>query len=147
MEVWAEAPLSGQILELRSMQDILQEVQDITPLLRTETLKELLIELFFLSDKPRTLSDLARAIDVDQTTVMREVNRLLETGVVVEERVGRSRTIAIDESSPIAVPLRRLLRLAYEPVDAEPAGRGDGFAPLHAERPERRPLPSSRRRD
>ena len=64
-------------------------MQDITPLLRTGTLKELLVELFFLSGRPRTLSDLARAIDVDQTTVMREVNRLLETGVVVEERVGR----------------------------------------------------------
>ena len=134
-------------LELRNTQDILQEVQDITPLLRTETLKELLIELFFMSDKPRTLSDLARAIDVDQTTVMREVNRLLETGVVVEERVGRSRTIAIDEVSPIAGPLRRLVRLAYDAPDAEQTGRDEGFVPLHAERPERRPLPSSRRRD
>jgi len=138
---------STKDLELQVMQDILQKVQEITPLLRTETLKDLLIELFFLSDKPRTLSDLARAIDVDSTTVMREVNRLLETGVVAEERVGRSRTVAIDESSPIATPLRRLLRLAYEPADAERAGRNDGFTPLHAERPERRPLPSSRRRD
>lgn len=121
-------------------------MQDITPLLRTATLKELLIELFFLSDKPRTLSDLARAIDVDQTTVMREVNRLLETGVVVEERVGRSRTIAIDPSSPIAGPLRRLVRLAHEPPEAA-SGRTEGFSPMHAERAERRPLPSSRRRN
>lgn len=121
-------------------------MQDITPLLRTETLKELLIELFFLSDKPRTLSDLARAIDVDQTTVMREVNRLLETGVVVEERVGRSRTIAIDPTSPIAAPLRRLVRLAYEPPESA-AGRADGFTPIHSDRAERRPLPSSQRRN
>lgn len=120
-------------------------MQDITPLLRTETLKELLIELFFMSDKPRTLSDLARAIDVDQTTVMREVNRLLETGVVVEERVGRSRTIAIDPSSPIAGPLRRLVRLAHEPPDS--TDRDDGYSPMHQRRKERRPLPSSRRRN
>lgn len=120
-------------------------MQDITPLLRTETLKELLIELFFHSDKPRTLSDLARAIDVDQTTVMREVNRLLETGVVAEERVGRSRTIAIDPASPIAAPLRRLVRLAHE--EPEATSRSEGFTPLHADRPERRPLPSSRRRN
>ena len=125
---------------------MLRKVQDITPLLRTETLKELLIELFFLSEKPRTLSDLARAIDVDQTTVMREVNRLLETGVVVEERVGRSRTIAIDPTSPIAAPLRRLVRLAHEPPEAT-AARAEGFSPLHADRPERRPLPSSQRRN
>ena len=129
---------------LRKLQNKLQIVQDITPLLRTETLKELLIELFFMSDKPRTLSDLARAIDVSQTTVMREVNRLLETGVVIEERVGRSRTIEIDSSSPVAGPLRRLVRLAYEPP--EPVDREDGFSPMHQSRPERRPLPSSRRR-
>lgn len=121
-------------------------MQDISPLLRTETLKELLIELFFMSAKPRTLSDLARAIDVSQTTVMREVNRLLETGVVVEERVGRSRTIAIDESSPIAAPLRRLVRLAYEPQEVD-LGREEGFTPMNQERPERRPLPSSHRRN
>jgi len=121
-------------------------VQDITPLLRTETLKELLIELFFLSDKPRTLSDLARAIDVDQTTVMREVNRLLETGVVVEERVGRSRTIAIDPSSPIAGPLRRLVRLAYTPPHATDAHGAATDPNAPRTRPERRPLPSSQRR-
>lgn len=134
------------VLDLRISQDILQTVQDITPLLRTETLKELLIELFFLSAKPRTLSDLARAIDVDQTTVMREVNRLLETGVVVEERVGRSRTVAIDPTHPIATPLRRLVRLAYDTPDAGEGDRVGGFTPIHAERPERRPLPSSQRR-
>jgi len=116
------------------------------PLLRTETLKDLLIELFFLSDKPRTLADLARSIDVDQTTVMREVNRLLETGVVVEERVGRSRTIAIDEKSPMAGPLRKLVRLAYEPPESARGERPEGFAPTD-DRHERRPLPSSRRRN
>lgn len=138
----AEVPQT--VLDLRVTQDILRAVQDITPLLRTETLKELLIELFFLSAKPRTLSDLARAIDVDQTTVMREVNRLLETGVVVEERVGRSRTIAIDPTSPIATPLKRLVRLAWEPPLDE--ARAASSAASSRSRPEQRPLPSSRRR-
>ena len=128
--------MSAEKLDLRRTQDILREVQDITPLLRTETLKELLIELFFRSERPRTLSDLARAIDVDQTTVMREVNRLLETGVVLEERVGRSRTIAIDPSSPIAAPLRRLVRLAYEP-DVSGGESGQPISPSRT-RPDRR---------
>ena len=144
-------------------------MQNITPILRTRTLKELLIELFFRSDKPRTLSDLARSIDVDQTTVMREVNRLLKTGVVVEERVGRSRTVAVDTSSPVAAPLENLIRLELEldDVGRTPAGRGtrqvstsagptrkeSGSPPTprhrsayRAEKPRRRPLPSSRRK-
>lgn len=122
-------------------------MQNILPILRTETQQELLIELFFATNRPRTLSDLARAIDVDQTTVMREVNRLLETGLIIEQRVGRSRTVAIDPNSPLASPMRQLMRLAYDPAAAY-AGTGDGgFAPKEVDRrPHHRPLPSSRRR-
>ncbi len=120
-------------------------MQNIEPILRTETLKDLLMELFFHTDSPRTLTDLAEAIDVDQTTVMREVNRLLETGVVVEERVGRSRTIEIDPSSPMAGPLRTLIALAREPEDV---AIEDSHGPTkRSHRPtNRRPLPSSRSR-
>lgn len=127
------------------MQHILQTVQNITPILRTETLKELLMELFFNSDAPRTLTDLAEAIDVSQTTVMREVNRLLETGVVKDERVGRSRTIAIDPASPLTGPLRTLMLLAREVPEPEMGEREVHPARSHG-RPGRRPLPSSRTR-
>jgi DNA-binding transcriptional ArsR family regulator len=120
-------------------------VQNITPLLRTETLKDLLMELFFNSDAPRTLSDLARAIDVSQTTVMREVNRLLETGVVVEERVGRSRTITVDLTSPLAAPLRNLVALAREAPETSDEVPHAHETRTHG-RPGRRPLPSSRTR-
>lgn len=136
----------GKRQPLQVSQVILRIMQNILPILRTETQKELLIELFFLSPRPRTLSDLARAIDVDQTTVMREVNRLLETGVLVEERVGRSRTVAVNEKSPMAGPLRQLMRLVYEPANLR-TPQDEGFAPLHDDRrPHHRPLPSSRRR-
>ena len=87
----------------------------VLPILRTDTQRDLLFELYFAGNGPRTLSDLARAIDVSQTTVMREVNRLLESGVVVEERVGRSRTVRINDSSPYAAPLRQIMRIAHEP--------------------------------
>lgn len=135
----------ADILVLRNTQDILRSVQDITPILRTETLKELLMELFFNSEAPRTLTDLATAIDVSQTTVMREVNRLMETGVVTEERVGRSRTIAIDLTSPLAGPLRNLMSLAREVPDGE-GELDDAYVPRSHDRPGRRPLPSSRTR-
>lgn len=134
-----------KVLVLQELQNILRQVQNIEPILRTETLKDLLMELFFHTDSPRTLTDLAEAIDVDQTTVMREVNRLLETGVVIEERVGRSRTIAIDASSPIAGPLRTLVALARDPADAHTADEGQATPRPHRRR-NRRPLPSSRSR-
>ncbi|MDH3308380.1 MAG: winged helix-turn-helix domain-containing protein [Acidimicrobiia bacterium] len=118
----------------------------ILPILRTDTQRELLIELLFETDRPRTLSDLARAIDVDQTTVMREVNRLRKSGMIVEERVGRSRTVKINESSPFTGPLRQLIRVVYQPLSEDDSRRA---TERHRFRPgsgERRPLPSSRTR-
>lgn len=122
----------------------MQETQpDILPILRTETQRDLLMELYFGERGPRTLSDLARAIDVSQTTVMREVNRLLESGLLREERVGRSRTVRIDEASPFAAPLRQMLRVGREPEP--PLSPRHGFHESGS-RHDRRPLPSSMRR-
>lgn len=137
------------MIDLHDVQDILRIVQNaglILPILRTDTQRELLIELLFETDRPRTLSDLARAIDVDQTTVMREVNRLRKSGMIVEERVGRSRTVKINESSPFTGPLRQLIRVVYQPLSEDDSRRA---TERHRFRPgsgERRPLPSSRTR-
>lgn len=146
----------GFALVLRSSHDILRIMQNksssILPILRTDTQRDLLIELFFLTDRPRTLSDLAKAIGVDQTTVMREVNRLLESGVVVEQKVGRARTVAINEASPFAGPLRQMIRVVYQPLENAQEAQHRSMRSRHAfpnaepSQHERRPLPSSRRR-
>lgn len=115
------------------------------PIFRTETQRKLLVELLFgTEDQPRTLTDLAEVIGVEQTTVMREVNRLLESGLIVETRIGRARTVQIDENSPYAAPLRQLIRAAGQP----PAERGSRRHAAREERHrhERRPLPSAQTR-
>jgi len=140
-------------LDLRRLQVILRMMQNnetaILSILRTETQRDLLVQLCFRSDRSPTLTDLARSIGVDQTTVMREVNRLLEAGILTEERVGRSRTIQINEASPFAVPLRQLMRLV---ISETRSGSHDHRVIFHGgpdrseDRHDRRPLPSSRRR-
>jgi DNA-binding transcriptional ArsR family regulator len=112
------------------------------PVFRSETQRRLLVELFFDQSERRTLSDLARAIDVDPTTVMREVDRLAPSGLIIEERIGRARAVQIDPSSPYATPLRQLLGIERRPQGSdrdEPAGHGPRIG-----RHDRRPLPSSR---
>jgi biotin operon repressor len=114
------------------------------PIFRSDTQRRLLVELFFDEDDRRTLSDLARALEVDPTTVMREVDRLSDSGLIIEERVGRARTVRTDEASPYAAPLRQLLGIGprqAESTQDEPAGHG-----IRAGRHDRRPLPSSRQR-
>lgn len=120
-------------------------------ILRTETQRDLLTHLCFLSDRAPTLSELARTIGVDQTTVMREVNRLLEGGILLEERVGRSRTVRINGASPFADPLRQLMRVAASDANSgsdQPEHRVifHGGPDRSEDRHDRRPLPSSRRR-
>ncbi len=118
------------------------------PLFRTDTQRRLLVELFLESGARRTLSDLARAIDVDPTTVMREMDRLESSGLITERRVGRARVVEIDESSPYAAPLRQLLNVTRRPAEpTTPAERPFGHGgQKDGGRHDRRPLPSSRRR-
>lgn len=122
----------------------MQNSGDFPPIFRTDTQRNLLIELLFdQGERPRTLSDLSRAIDVDQTTVMREVNRLLESGLIREMRIGRARTVEIDEQSPFTAPLRQLLRAAKPSSDEPGRQRRRNLAHGDRTRHQRRPLPSS----
>lgn len=122
----------------------MQDHGDFPPIFRTDTQRKLLIELLFdQGERPRTLSDLARAIGVEQTTVMREVNRLLESGLLREMRIGRSRTVEINDRSPFAAPLRQLLRAGRPSSEERRPQRRRNLAHEERKRHERRPLPSS----
>lgn len=123
----------------------MQNSQPQPPIFRTDTQRKLLVELLFdTDDQPQTLTDLAALIGVEQTTVMREVNRLLESGLIVETRIGRARTVQIDETSPYAAPLRQLIRAANQPPTERGARRHAPREERH--RHERRPLPSAQTR-
>ncbi len=136
------------MLDLHTTQDILRRVQNRQPQLpifRTDTQRKLLVELLFdADDQPQTLTDLATVIGVEQTTVMREVNRLLESGLIIETRVGRARTVQIDETSPYAAPLRQLIRAASLPTTERGVRRHAPREERH--RHERSPLPSAQTR-
>jgi DNA-binding transcriptional ArsR family regulator len=125
---------------------MLRAVQNIPPIFRTDTQRRLLVELLLQPNAPRTLSDLARALDVDPTTVMREVDRLADSGLIAERRVGRARTVAIDETSPYATPLRQLLNVSRRnQTQTSDRPVHHAAARTEASRHDRRPLPSSRR--
>ena len=119
---------------------------DLPPIFRTDTQRRLLAELLFGDDEPRTLTDLAEAVGVEQTTVMREANRLLDAGLITERRVGRARTIEIAEDSPFVAPLRQLFRAGGREPDRSDGARRRHAARTERVRHERRPLPSSRTR-
>ncbi len=70
----------------------------------------------FLTPGEQSIADIARATSVSEATVLREVDRLIETGFVTERRQGRSRLIRPDRTNPATSPLTALLAVTVGPA-------------------------------
>ena len=69
----------------------------------------------FLAPGEQSIADIARATSIPEGTVLREVDRLIETGFVTERRQGRSRLIRPDRTNPATSPLTALLAVTVGP--------------------------------
>lgn len=62
-----------------------------------------------------TIAALAQTVQAPASTVHREVERLVKTGVLASRRVGRARLIEPNDDNPATRPLRELVVIAYGP--------------------------------
>jgi predicted nucleotidyltransferase len=85
------------------------------PIFRSRGQGRLLARIYLHPDEPIPLAGLAREIGLDAATVLREVNRLEQAGLVVSERIGRSRVVRPDERSPFYPELSALIVKAFGP--------------------------------
>jgi DNA-binding transcriptional ArsR family regulator len=103
------------------------------PLLRTPLLGKLLAWVFLHPDEVWSVTELAGRLNVSQSTVSREADRLVESELVTERRRGNLRLVQANTHSPLARPLTELLMLTYGPkavlgeVLAEVAGVDEAF--------------------
>ena len=79
------------------------------PLFRSPEQERLLGELFVFTDRPISLSELARRAGTSMGGTHKEVERLESAGLVRSTTAGRSRLIEADPSSPVYMELRGLL--------------------------------------
>jgi len=86
------------------------------PIFRSRGQGRLLARIFLHPEEPIPLAGLAREIGLDATTVLREVNRLEDAGLVVSDRIGRARVVRHDERSPFYPELSALLFKAFGPA-------------------------------
>jgi hypothetical protein len=86
------------------------------PLLRSAHQAEILTRLLLGPDEAVSLTELARLTGASVATVQREVERAEAAGVVRSERVGPTRLVRADTSSPLYRPLTDLLLVAFGPV-------------------------------
>jgi predicted nucleotidyltransferase len=85
------------------------------PILRSDTVGDLLARVFLSPDRRYTLSELAADLGVSLPTVVREVDRMLDAGLLLEERVGRTRRVWANPESALYGPLSTLILLTYGP--------------------------------
>jgi len=79
------------------------------PLLRSRTQAELLERLILHPDVSYTVADLARDLDVTGMSVRRELERMLDAGIIEREAVGRQGIYRASAASPLFQPLHELV--------------------------------------
>lgn len=86
------------------------------PIFRSEGQGRLLARVYLRSDRPATLADIARELQLDDGGLTREADRLERAGLIRSERVGRSRTLRPNEQSPYYRDLYSLLLKGFGPA-------------------------------
>ena len=86
------------------------------PLFRSDGQARLLAEVFLSAVDEMNLNELARRASLAYGTVHREVQRLLEAGLLVERRLGQARLVRPNPESPLTGPVRELLLVSAGPV-------------------------------
>jgi hypothetical protein len=84
------------------------------PLLRSRLQAEVLTLLLLNPGREWTLTELAARAGASVSTVQREVDRAVQTGVVASRRLGNSRLVTV-ASSPLTGPLTELLLRSFGP--------------------------------
>ncbi|WP_159612343.1 winged helix-turn-helix domain-containing protein [Glutamicibacter sp. JC586] len=87
----------------------------LAPLLRSDAQGDLLAYLLLQPERESTLSEIARQIDAQLTTVHREVDRLVTSGLLTERRIGTARLIRANVEDRLYLPMRSLLEATYGP--------------------------------
>ena len=86
------------------------------PLFRSDGQARLLAELFLSEADELNLNELATRAGLAYGTVHREVQGLLEAGLLIERRVGQARLVRPNPESPLTQPVRDLLVVSAGPV-------------------------------
>jgi DNA-binding transcriptional ArsR family regulator len=92
------------------------QAPDLLPLFRSTHQAQVLAWLYLHPDQEHTATQLAERFGVALTTIHREVQRLVDAGLLQERSVGRSRLYRAATLHRAAAPLTQLLALSFGPL-------------------------------
>lgn len=90
------------------------------PIFRSEAQARILAWLLLTPTREQPIATLTTISGVSQPAVLREVNRLLEAGLLQERRAGNTRLVMANTSSPYFQPLTQILARSYGPAHVVP---------------------------
>ncbi len=85
------------------------------PIFRSANQAQILAAMCY-AKTPITLVEISRETNVPYATVHREVKRLVDAGILLEDRVGQAVIVEFNPDSPLTAPLRQLIEIALGPV-------------------------------
>jgi len=86
------------------------------PVFRSDAQARILAALLLDPAREVSIADLAPLAGIRPPNALREVNRLIGAGLLKDRRVGRSRLVSADISSPYHQPLVQILARSFGPV-------------------------------
>jgi len=86
------------------------------PVFRSDAQARILAALLLDPSREVSIADLAGPAGIRPPNVLREVNRLIGAGLLKDRRVGRTRLVSADVSSPYHQPLVQILARSFGPV-------------------------------
>jgi DNA-binding transcriptional ArsR family regulator len=106
---------------------------DLLPIFRSRHQAEILAWLYLHPGSEYTLSQLAERFGISQSTLHREIERLIGAGLIRDRAVGRTRLVAAATEHRAASPLTQLLAVSFGPltVVAEEFGEVVGIESVH----------------
>ena len=95
----------------------MQTIPEMLPIFRSAGQARLLARLMIgAGDEWRSLTDLARSVDLAVSSVQREVERLGRSGLVESQRIGNVRRVRANRASAFFPELRALVIKAFGPI-------------------------------
>jgi DNA-binding MarR family transcriptional regulator len=103
------------------LQIVKPEKAALSPILRSDTQGMILAQLFMNPGDDFSISELARQASTSAPTAMREVERLLESQLVVQRTIGRARLIQVNTKHELHDAIRKIVAFSYGPAAVLPA--------------------------
>jgi DNA-binding Lrp family transcriptional regulator len=88
----------------------------LAPFFRSDAQGRILAAILLSPEREQPMSVVARSAGVPLTTVLREVDRLEEAGVLVSRKLGQVRLVSVDQAYPLLAPLTQIVAATFGPL-------------------------------